>query len=63
MYGGDGRTAHIVLAGDAWAVARLDPSEPVLLTRAARRRLLDDVELPMIVPHSPTLSFDPPGSV
>lgn len=58
VYGGDLQDrVHIVLAGDAWAVARLDPSEPVLLTRAARRRLLDDVELPMIVPHSPTLSF------
>jgi hypothetical protein len=59
VYGGDLQDrVHIVIAGDAWAVARLDPSEPVLLTRAARRRLLDDVELPMIVPHSPTLSFE-----
>jgi DNA-binding transcriptional regulator YhcF (GntR family) len=59
VYGGDLQDrVRVVLASDAWAVAHLDPSEPVLLTRAARRRLLDDVELPMIVPHSPTLSFE-----
>lgn len=59
VYGGELQDrVRIVLAEDAWAVAHLDPSEPVLLTRAARRRLLDDVELRMIAPHSPTLSFE-----
>jgi len=46
-----------VRVSDVWAVNNLDPAEPVLLTRAARRKL-EDVELPMIVPHSPTLSFE-----
>ncbi|CAN5853029.1 hypothetical protein BH23GEM3_BH23GEM3_03180 [soil metagenome] len=46
-------TIRPVLAADREAVASLDPSEPVLLTRAARRRL-GDVALPMLVPHSPT---------
>lgn len=58
VYGADSHDqVCTVLADDSWAVAQLDPSEPVLLTRAARRRLLDDVELPMVAPHSPTLSF------
>jgi DNA-binding transcriptional regulator YhcF (GntR family) len=46
---------HVVLADDAAAVAALDPAEPVLLTRAARRRL-GDLDFPRLVPHSPTLS-------
>lgn len=59
VYGGELQDrVQVVLASDAWAVAHLNPSEPVLLTRAARRRLLDDVDLPLIVPHSPTLSFE-----
>jgi len=49
---------RIVLAHDAWEVAQLDPREPVLLTRAARRRLLDDVHLTLVAPHSPTLSVE-----
>ncbi|HLL84192.1 MAG TPA: hypothetical protein VK420_16130, partial [Longimicrobium sp.] len=60
VYGADGdpERIRIVLADDSWAVAQLSPSEPVLLTRAARRRLLDDAGLTMLVPHSPTLSFE-----
>ena len=60
VYGGDGdpERIRIVLADDTWAVAQLSPSEPVLLTRAARRRLLDDAGLTMLLPHSPTLSFE-----
>lgn len=59
VYGGEYQNrVRIVRADDAWALAQLDRSEPVLLTRAARRILLDDVELQMIAPHSPTLSFE-----
>ena len=46
---------HTVLADDAGAVARLDRSEPVLLTRAAHNRL-GDTDLKLLAPHSPTLS-------
>jgi len=57
VYGGAHRDQiRIVRADDAPAVARLDRAVPVLLTRAARRILLDDAELRMITPHSPTLS-------
>lgn len=48
---------HVVLASDAEAVARLDPAESVLLTRAARQRL-KTVHVPMVFPHSPTLSTE-----
>ncbi|HEX8320184.1 GntR family transcriptional regulator [Longimicrobium sp.] len=59
VYGGDQRDAiRVVRADDPWAVAQLDPDEPVLLTRAARRRLMDDVHLRLLTPHSPTLSFE-----
>ncbi|HEV2130259.1 MAG TPA: hypothetical protein VGR27_04125, partial [Longimicrobiaceae bacterium] len=54
-YGGElADRMHVVLADDAPAVAALDPAEPVLLTRAARRRL-GDLNFPRLVPHSPTL--------
>lgn len=46
---------HVVLAERADAVAALDHDEPVLLTRAAHDQL-GDVDLPVIFPHSPTLS-------
>lgn len=46
---------RVVLADDSEAVAALDPREPVMLTRAARARL-GEVRLPLLVPHSPTLS-------
>jgi DNA-binding transcriptional regulator YhcF (GntR family) len=48
---------RFVNANDRGAVERLDPNEPVLLTRAASRKL-GSVNLPMIYPHSPTLSPD-----
>ncbi len=46
---------RVVLADDAEAIALLDPRDPVMLTRAARARL-GEVNLPLLVPHSPTLS-------
>ena len=48
---------RVVLASDAEAVAKLDLDRPVLLTRAARQRL-GSVSLPMIYPHSPTISLE-----
>jgi len=45
-----------VLVEDREAIAGLDPDEPVFLTRAARQRLGDEVEMPMLLPHSPTFS-------
>src|SRR5215213_1494187 len=47
---------RLVLATDREALAALDPDEPVLLTRAAREHLGDGVELPALLPHSPTFS-------
>lgn len=44
-----------VLVSDSEAVAGLDPSGPVLLTEAARRRLRDVSPWPL-VPHSPWMS-------
>lgn len=54
--GGEDRI-RIVLADDVNAVAGLDRSEPVLLTRAARKRL-GDIDLPLIAPHSPSFSAE-----
>ena len=51
----DASRVRFVAADDRKAIAALDPEEPVLLTRAARHRL-GSVELPMIFPHSPTIS-------
>lgn len=48
---------RIVLADDAAALAALDRSDPIMLTRAARRRLRE-THLKMLIPHSPTLSPD-----
>lgn len=49
---------RVVLAGDEAAVRRLDPEEPVLLTRAARE-LLPELSSPKLVfPHSPTIARD-----
>ena len=48
---------RVVLTDDRDAIARLDPDEPVLLTRAARQRL-PALRVPMIYPHSPTLSME-----
>jgi DNA-binding transcriptional regulator YhcF (GntR family) len=51
----DASRVRFVAADDRIAVAALDPQEPVLLTRAARQ-WLGSVDLPMIFPHSPTIS-------
>lgn len=48
---------RLVLADDTEAVAALDPTEPVLLTRAAHERL-GDVDLKLLFPHSPSFSPD-----
>ncbi|HEU0077925.1 MAG TPA: GntR family transcriptional regulator [Longimicrobiaceae bacterium] len=46
---------RVILAGDAPAIAMLDRFEPVLVTRAARR-LLPDLELPLLLPRYPSIS-------
>lgn len=46
---------RVVLTDDAESVAKLDQSEPLLLTRAARERL-GDPGLSLVAPHSPTIS-------
>jgi DNA-binding transcriptional regulator YhcF (GntR family) len=51
----DPSRVRFVAADDRKTVAALDPQEPVLLTRAARRRL-GNFDVPMIFPHSPTIS-------
>lgn len=51
------QNVRLVLADDVDAVEALDPAEPVLLTRAARQRL-GAVNVPMVFPHSPTLSAE-----
>ncbi|MGQ0560634.1 MAG: GntR family transcriptional regulator [Gemmatimonadota bacterium] len=51
----DHETIRVVLAGDREAIDRLDPDEPVLLTRAAQLKLRT-IRVPTIVRHSPTLS-------
>ena len=48
---------RVVIADNAHDIANLDRNEPVLLTRAARQRLAT-VDVPMIFPHSPTLSVE-----
>jgi DNA-binding transcriptional regulator YhcF (GntR family) len=47
---------RVVLADDGEGLRALDPDEPVLLTRAARQNVGPDVDLPMLLPHSPTFS-------
>jgi DNA-binding transcriptional regulator YhcF (GntR family) len=46
-----------VLAGDRAAVARLDRTEPVLATRAARR-ILPDLDVPLLLPRFPSVSLE-----
>lgn len=50
-----GARLRVVLADDARGVAALDPAQLALVTRAARRRL-GTVDLPLVFPHSPTIS-------
>ncbi|HSK19247.1 MAG TPA: GntR family transcriptional regulator [Longimicrobiales bacterium] len=51
----DPSRVRFVAANDRKAVIALDREEPVLLTRAARRRL-GSIDVPMVFPHSPTIS-------
>lgn len=51
----DDERIHVILADDPKAVAELDPSEPVLLTRAAHERL-GNVDLTLLFPHAPSFS-------
>ncbi|HEX7239690.1 MAG TPA: GntR family transcriptional regulator [Longimicrobiaceae bacterium] len=46
---------RVLLAGDTADIALLDRSEPVLVTRAARR-LLPDLDLPLLLPRYPSIS-------
>ena len=46
---------RVIEADDRRSIAALDRAEPVLLTRAARQRL-GKVSLPLVFPHSPTIS-------
>jgi DNA-binding transcriptional regulator YhcF (GntR family) len=46
---------RVILVGEAERLGELDPDEPVMLTRAARERL-PEMQNPLLVPHSPTLS-------
>jgi DNA-binding transcriptional regulator YhcF (GntR family) len=57
LYGRAGAAGgiRVVLADDAPAIATLDRFEPVLATRAARR-LLPDLELPLLLPRYPSIS-------
>lgn len=47
---------RVVLADEIVGRAALDPREPVLLTRAARRRLSRYVPRRLVFPHSPTIA-------
>jgi hypothetical protein len=52
VHGGEFRERiRVVLADDVEEVARLDPDEPLLLTRAAQEHL-GEVELELLVPHA-----------
>lgn len=48
---------RVVMANDRAAIARLDRTEPVLATRAARRAL-PDLDLPLILPRFPSISLE-----
>lgn len=47
---------RVVLVGEDGPMERMDPLEPVLLTRAARERVPALGALRMVFPHSPTLA-------
>ena len=58
LRGGEYRErVRVVLAENPEEVARLDPGEPVLLTRAAQERLAG-VSLRLLVPHSPAFALE-----
>jgi len=48
---------RMVLATDDAAIARLDRTEPVLATRAARRAL-PDLDIPLLLPRFPSISLE-----
>lgn len=48
---------RVVLASDASAMARLGRLDPVLVTRSARR-LLPDLDLPLLLPRYPSISAE-----
>lgn len=48
---------RVVTAGDRAAIARLDRTEPVLATRAARRAL-PDLDVPLLLPRFPSISLE-----
>lgn len=60
--GGREGAVRVVTAGDAEALAALDPAEPVLMTRAAQARL-KGTRLRMLVPPSHFLSTAPAREV
>jgi DNA-binding transcriptional regulator YhcF (GntR family) len=51
----DAARVRFLSASDKKAIAKLDASEPILLTRAARQRI-GDLRVPLVFPHSPTIS-------
>ena len=55
VYPGRAHHIRVVLADDADALAELPPTEPVLLTRAARAQL-GEIGLPMLLPHASSLA-------
>lgn len=57
-----GGQIRVVMADDSEAVQALDPSEPVLLTRAAGERLRD-VDNPLILPNAPRISRECAGEL
>lgn len=48
---------RVVLASDSQAIARLDRLDPILVTRAARRRL-PDLDIPLLLPRYPSISTE-----
>ena len=59
LYGraGGPHLIHPVLAGDREAIQHLDPTEPALVTRAARRAL-PDLDVPLLLPRFPSISLE-----
>lgn len=58
MYPAHAERIRVVTADDAAAVAALDRAEPVILTRAARKRLGGPRDVPLLYPHSPSVSAE-----
>ncbi len=58
MYPAHAERMRVVLAERVEEVAALDAWEPVILTRAARKRLGGLGEIPLLYPHSPSVSAE-----